>query len=87
MSSLPFDEMSSPDGVVRPHYRAFADWLNRTDSARIAQKRDEAERAFHRVGITFAVYGEDGGTERLIPFDIVPRISPADEWRVLESGL
>ena len=45
--------------------------------ARIAQKREEAERAFHRVGITFAVYGEDSGTERLIPFDIVPRIIPA----------
>ena len=44
---------------------------------RIAQKREEAERAFHRVGITFAVYGEDAGTERLIPFDIVPRIIPA----------
>ena len=60
MSSLPFDEMSVPDGGIRPHYRAFADWLERTDSAHIAQKRDEAERAFHRVGITFAVYGEDG---------------------------
>jgi uncharacterized circularly permuted ATP-grasp superfamily protein len=44
-------------------------------------------RAFHRVGITFAVYGEDAGTERLIPFDIVPRIIPAAEWRVLEQGL
>ena len=87
MSSLPFDEMSFPDGGVRPHYGAFADWLKCTDSSRIAQKRDEAERAFHRVGITFAVYGEDAGTERLIPFDIVPRIIPADEWRILEAGL
>jgi len=87
MSSLPYDEMSLAEGAVRPHYRAFADWLHRTDSAHIAQKRDEAERAFHRVGITFAVYGEDAGTERLIPFDIVPRIIPADEWRLLETGL
>ena len=87
MSSLPFDEMSVAAGSIRPHYRAFADWLERTDGARIAQKRDEAERAFHRVGITFAVYGEDAGTERLIPFDIVPRIIPADEWRILEAGL
>jgi uncharacterized circularly permuted ATP-grasp superfamily protein len=79
--------MSLAEGGVRPHYRAFADWLHRTDSAHIAQKRDEAERAFHRVGITFAVYGEDAGTERLIPFDIVPRIIPADEWRLLETGL
>jgi uncharacterized circularly permuted ATP-grasp superfamily protein len=79
--------MLTPDGQARPHYRAFADWLERTSPARIAQKRDEAERAFHRVGITFAVYGEDSGTERLIPFDIVPRIIPADEWKVLDHGL
>jgi uncharacterized circularly permuted ATP-grasp superfamily protein len=82
-----YDEMASPDGAVRPHYQGFADWLKRTAGDKIAQKRGEAERAFHRVGITFAVYGEEGGTERLIPFDIVPRIIPAAEWRVLERGL
>src|SRR4249919_4019445 len=87
MHSLPYDEMSAPDGAVRSHYLAFADWLQRTDSERIAQKREEAERAFHRVGITFAVYGEESGTERLIPFDLVPRIIPADEWKVLDRGL
>ena len=79
--------MRRPDGTIREHYRAFAGWLDRTTPARIDQKRDEAERAFHRVGITFAVYGEDSGTERLIPFDIVPRIIPADEWKVLDRGL
>src|SRR5215472_1737341 len=79
--------MSSAEDVVRPHYQGFSDWLKRTPADKIAQKRDEAERAFHRVGITFAVYGEDAGTERLIPFDIVPRIIPAAEWRVLERGL
>jgi uncharacterized circularly permuted ATP-grasp superfamily protein len=79
--------MSSPDGAVRPHYQGFSDWLKRTPGDKIAQKRDEAERAFYRVGITFAVYGDEGGTERLIPFDIVPRIIPAAEWRVLERGL
>jgi uncharacterized circularly permuted ATP-grasp superfamily protein len=79
--------MSSVGGAVRPHYQEFSDWLKRTPADKIAQKRDEAERAFHRVGITFAVYGEDSGTERLIPFDIVPRIIPAAEWRVLERGL
>jgi uncharacterized circularly permuted ATP-grasp superfamily protein len=79
--------MSSPDGAVRAHYQGFSDWLKRTPGDKIAQKRDEAERAFHRVGITFAVYGDEGGTERLIPFDIVPRIIPAAEWRVLERGL
>ena len=54
---------------------------------RLAQKRAEADALFHRVGITFAVYGENAGTERLIPFDIVPRILPADEWRALAAGL
>jgi uncharacterized circularly permuted ATP-grasp superfamily protein len=53
----------------------------------IARKRDEADIAFHRVGITFAVYGEDSGKERLIPFDIVPRIIAAKEWKRLADGL
>jgi uncharacterized circularly permuted ATP-grasp superfamily protein len=87
MSSPIYDEMRADDGGVRPHYRPFADWLERTPPDRIAQKREEAERLFHRVGITFAVYGEQSGTERLIPFDLVPRIIPADEWRRLEAGL
>jgi uncharacterized circularly permuted ATP-grasp superfamily protein len=87
MFAPPYDEMRTAEGEVRPHYRAFADWLDRTAADRIAQKRGEAERAFHRVGITFAVYGEESGIERLIPFDLVPRIIPADEWDTLESGL
>jgi uncharacterized circularly permuted ATP-grasp superfamily protein len=87
MSAPPYDEMRTAEGEVRPHYQAFADWLDRTAADRIAQKRGEAERAFHRVGITFAVYGEESGIERLIPFDLVPRIIPADEWDTLESGL
>ena len=82
-----YDEMRAPDGGIRPPYQAFAGWLDRTPSARIAQKREEAERAFHRVGITFAVYGEESGSERLIPFDLVPRIISGDEWKVLDRGL
>src|SRR6185312_4595737 len=73
MSSPAYDEMRAADHGIRAHYRAFADWLDRTPNERVAQKREEAERLFHRVGITFAVYGEDTGTERLIPFDLVPR--------------
>ena len=87
MSRLIYDEMCDADGSVRPHYQAFSDWVKRTGDDQIAQKREEAERAFHRIGITFAVYGETSGTERLIPFDIVPRIIPAAEWRTLERGL
>ena len=79
--------MHAAGGAIRPQYRAFSDWLDSTSADRIARKRKEAEGAFHRLGITFAVYGEDAGTERLIPFDIVPRIIPAGEWQTLEQGL
>ena len=86
-ASPPYDEMYDPEGGVRPHYEGFAEWVHDTRDARIAQKRRQAEISFHRVGITFAVYGEDSGGERLIPFDIAPRIIPAGEWNVLEAGL
>ena len=78
---------TTPKGGVRPHYACFAEWMHDTRDARIAQKRRQAEISFHRVGITFAVYGEESGGERLIPFDIAPRIIPAGEWKVLEAGL
>ena len=82
-----FDEMRGADAAVRAHYQEYASWLSATAPERVQQKRNEADLAFHRVGITFAVYGEETGSERLIPFDIIPRILPADEWQVLESGL
>jgi uncharacterized circularly permuted ATP-grasp superfamily protein len=82
-----FDEMHDASGAVRAHYHAFEDWLQRTPAPEIAHKRREAEISFHRVGITFTVYGEEADTERLIPFDLVPRIVPAAEWRMLETGL
>jgi uncharacterized circularly permuted ATP-grasp superfamily protein len=82
-----FDEMHDADGAARPHYRAFEDWLRSVPDQAVQAKRREAEIAFHRVGITFSVYGEAAGNERLIPFDMVPRIVPAAEWRMLEAGL
>jgi uncharacterized circularly permuted ATP-grasp superfamily protein len=87
MITAPYDEMRSENGAIRRHYEPFADWLAATPPELIAQKKEEADRAFHRVGITFAVYGEEQGTERLIPFDLVPRIIPAHEWEALERGL
>jgi len=84
LSHTPYDEMHAADGV-RSHYRAFAEWLKKAPPERLQRKRDEADTLFHRVGITFAVYGEEAGTERLIPFDIVPRIIPADEWQQLAA--
>ncbi len=90
-----FDEMYAQlpfvDSAVRPHYRNYLDWLKRQDPQTMRDRREEAEMIFRRVGITFAVYGdkdEDGaGTERLIPFDLIPRIIPALEWTSMQQGL
>jgi uncharacterized circularly permuted ATP-grasp superfamily protein len=83
-----FNEMYADGGVkVRPHYRAFEAWLAEQPSDMLARKRAEADLIFRRVGITFAVYGSDAGTERLIPFDIIPRIIPSSEWQQLQAGL
>jgi uncharacterized circularly permuted ATP-grasp superfamily protein len=81
------NEMIDANGGVRAHYRAYDEWLKATPPERIARKRAEADLAFHRVGITFAVYGEEAGKERLIPFDIIPRIIPSAEWKAMQSGL
>ncbi|MDR3454649.1 MAG: circularly permuted type 2 ATP-grasp protein [Rhodoferax sp.] len=76
---------------IRDHYKIYDEWLARQPGDMMAKRREEAEMIFRRVGITFAVYGakdEDGsGTERLIPFDLIPRIIPAHEWGALERGL
>ena len=76
---------------VRDHYKIYDAWLARQPGDMMAKRREEAEMIFRRVGITFAVYGEkdeDGaGTERLIPFDLIPRIIPAHEWASMEKGL
>ena len=82
-----FDEMRAIDGSVRPGYRSFSEWLDSTPEEVISRKREEADLTFHRVGITFAVYGEEAGKERLIPFDIVPRIISAQEWQRISAGL
>ncbi|MBV8209871.1 MAG: circularly permuted type 2 ATP-grasp protein [Burkholderiaceae bacterium] len=87
MTSASFNEMYTADGGVRDHYREFESWLSRQSDDLMRLKRAEADLVFRRVGITFAVYGESAGTERLIPFDVIPRIIPAAEWRLIETGL
>jgi uncharacterized circularly permuted ATP-grasp superfamily protein len=82
-----FDEMTLDDGTVRPAYDDFAHWLSSAPRELLAHRRDEAELLFRRIGITFAVYGDKDGAERLIPFDIIPRILAASEWAVLRRGL
>jgi uncharacterized circularly permuted ATP-grasp superfamily protein len=85
--NTPYNEMSPDSGAVRSHYQRYNEWLQTQPAERLAQKRAEADALFHRVGITFAVYGQEEGAERLIPFDIVPRVLPAEEWARLEAGL
>jgi uncharacterized circularly permuted ATP-grasp superfamily protein len=82
-----YDEMRGLEGQVLPHYQHYAQWAERLSPEFILQKRREADVMFRRVGITFAVYGDESGTERLIPFDIIPRIIPQTDWRKLEDGL
>jgi uncharacterized circularly permuted ATP-grasp superfamily protein len=82
-----FDEMHGRDGRVRPPYSGVSRWLRDTPAATFGAKREQADLLFQRLGITFAVYGSTAGTERLIPFDIIPRILSGPEWRKLETGL
>lgn len=82
-----FDEMRNPQGSIRGHYHDIATQLFSLPLEALSQKQREAEVLFRRLGITFAVYGEGASAERLIPFDVVPRIFGAREWTLLESGL
>jgi uncharacterized circularly permuted ATP-grasp superfamily protein len=72
---------------TRDHYRGYFNWLNSSPEQTLTQRRAEADLLFRRVGITFTVYGDESGTERLIPSDVIPRIITADEWDYLERGL
>ncbi|CAN2978197.1 MULTISPECIES: circularly permuted type 2 ATP-grasp protein [Pseudomonas] len=81
-----FDEMNDANGVCRAHYQDFSRWLANTPPELLAQRRREADLLFHRAGITFTLYGDEQDTERLIPFDIIPRSIPASEWSLIERG-
>lgn len=81
-----FNEMRVNDQVREP-YRALVDWMEANGPEVLEQKRLEAETLFRKIGITFAVYGEGGDPERLIPFDLIPRIFTAMEWRKLDRGV
>ncbi|MCV3288813.1 MULTISPECIES: circularly permuted type 2 ATP-grasp protein [Aeromonas] len=82
-----YDEMLLANNQFRDHYHAYLAWLHQTDEKSIERKREEADLLFHRVGITFNVYGDGDGAERLIPFDSIPRIIPAQEWQHLDKGI
>ena len=82
-----FDEMAKPDGTMRNAYRSYNEWLADTPTERLIRKHEQADILFRRLGITFTVYGEEEGTERLIPFDVIPRIIDAEEWDVISTGV
>jgi uncharacterized circularly permuted ATP-grasp superfamily protein len=81
-----FDEMLRPDGTPRPAYAELVSWFSRQTRASFRQKQQEALAIFSRLGITFAVYGSSEANEKIIPFDLIPRIVSAAEWRFLERG-
>ena len=85
-----FDEMWGHDSTLRDAYANFNNWLEIEEPARLRKKQTEAERLFRLSGITFNVYSKDDKekeTERLIPFDIIPRIISAREWSRLSTGI
>jgi uncharacterized circularly permuted ATP-grasp superfamily protein len=81
-----FDEMTSTSGLVRNIYSSYSHWLKDTSGIQLKSKHQEAELLFRRVGITFNVYGETDGAERLIPFDIIPRLLSSKEWDFISKG-
>jgi uncharacterized circularly permuted ATP-grasp superfamily protein len=82
-----FDEMMEPGGAVRPHYEHFTKHFETVSPEEFEAKRTAVDLSFLRQGVTFNVYGDSQGTERIFPFDLVPRIIPASEWEHLEAGL
>jgi uncharacterized circularly permuted ATP-grasp superfamily protein len=82
-----FDEMVAADGSLRPHYARFRGLFETLTPTEFDHKRQAVDLAFMRQGVTFNVYGDSAGTEKIFPFDLLPRIIPAKEWEMLERGL
>jgi uncharacterized circularly permuted ATP-grasp superfamily protein len=85
--SAAFDEMNGGENGLRNAYRAYGKWLDGVPPERLIEKHQQADLIFQRLGVTFSVYGNDEGTERLIPFDVIPRILDAEEWKVVSTGV
>lgn len=82
-----FDEMFAADGQARPHYQRLLERFQTLSREEFEQRRQAVDLSFMRAGVTFTVYHDDQGTERIFPFDLIPRIIPNREWEVLEAGL
>src|SRR5579859_3277599 len=82
-----YDEMRAPSGEVRHQYRALAETLASLPADELQRRKQSAELSFLTQGITFTVYGRDEGTEKIFPYDLLPRLVTAQEWDHIERGL
>ena len=82
-----YDEMFDADGNVRPHYRLLLDTFSGLPEEELARRKHSADISFRTQGITFTVYGNQEGTERIFPYDMLPRIITGAEWDRIERGL
>jgi len=82
-----FDEMITKEGGLRPQYETLGNRLEHMGLGELVRRKSKAEKALSSSGITFTLYGEQGSEDRILPFDIIPRIIRADEWAALEAGL
>ena len=82
-----FDELIGTDGKARKLSHPLVEQINALSPAELRRLQKAAEQALYQQGITFSVYGDKKGTEKIIPFDIIPRVVPGDEWTILEKGL
>ena len=84
-----FDEIRGKPGdpAGRPEFAQLSEWIEHTPATELDRRQKAAEAAFRQLGITFAVYGDNQASERLIPFDIIPRVFAAAEWRQLSAGI
>jgi uncharacterized circularly permuted ATP-grasp superfamily protein len=82
-----YDEMFTPEGKVRPHYEEFNVFLSKVSNKKMNQLQFSANKAQKAMGMTFNVYHDNQGLEKILHLDIIPRIIPNSEWRKLEAGL
>jgi uncharacterized circularly permuted ATP-grasp superfamily protein len=82
-----YDEMFDGGGAPRAHARLLLDTVERLSAGQLLRHKHAAERLLLQIGITFNVYGDSAGAERIFPFDLIPRIVPAEEWDTIERGL
>ena len=82
-----YDEMFDSEGVAHEHYQTVYQRLLELEATELQSRQLEADRSFLHQGISFTVYGADEGTERIFPYDLLPRIITSDEWAIIERGL